>query len=229
MKAYSLFPTLICEEFYDDKENFKQIFLENAFQHITNGESGELSGNVDVHLNPAFQNFFEFVAQNAKQFVSVLEIDPEIFHFSIVKTWLNITRESDNPAHDHSDSHLSFTYYVNVPEDIHKNFVVYCPHEINSLYYGMLQFNVREYNQFNSANHQLLTEEGKLLLFPSRLRHSVTSVDHLNPILKPETKVETVEQLKNKRISIAGDFILTHKNKTSQFLGLQPIKNWKTY
>jgi hypothetical protein len=38
-----------------------------------------------------------------------------------------------------------------------------------------------------------------------------------------------VEQLKNKRISIAGDFMLTHKNKTSQFLGLQPIKNWKTY
>jgi len=230
MNLYPLFPTLVCEDFYYDSQKFKKIFFDNAFNHITDGESGEASGNVIVHLDPAFEDFFSFVSKKAKEYVSALKIDPEIFDFNIVKTWLNITRESDNPKHEHGDAHMSFSYYVHVPDDVEKYLTMYRPEEMsNELYHGMLDFNVQEYNEFNCMSWYFPTEEGKIFLFPSKIKHSVMSKNHTYPILVEERKLESVNDLAQNRICIAGDFVLTHKQKTTQALGLQPIKNWKTY
>lgn len=230
MNIYALFPTLVVDMINPDHSDFKQVFLDNAFKHMdAEGLSSESTGNVDVHTDPAFESFFKFVSDTARSYVSVLNIDPNIFEFNLVKCWLNITKENDNPVHDHADAHLSFAYYINVPEHVDKQFVMYNPHTTNNLYNGMLKFNISEYNMFNSSKWSLATEEGKLLLFPSTLKHSVMSPGRIDPVTVADPGSKTVEELLTNRICIAGDFILTHKNKTEQFLGLQPIQNWRTF
>ena len=54
-----------------------------------------------------------------------------------------------------------------------------------------------------------------------------------SPLLE-ETKtsflsIRILEILKTKRISIAGDAILTFKDPTPVPLGLQPVKNWRKF
>jgi hypothetical protein len=40
-------------------------------------------------------------------------------------------------------------------------------------------------------------------------------------------KTELHPNIKDRRISLAGDFVLTLKEKTARSMGLQPISNWR--
>jgi uncharacterized protein (TIGR02466 family) len=230
MNVNLLFPILVTDDYYYDHLKFKKIFLENAFKHMSeDGYSSESTGNVDIHLDPAFEKFFKFVAGNIKQYINTMNVDPEIFDYSLVKSWLNITKESDNPIHNHADAHISFSYYVNIPKNIQKNFVMYRPDDTADLYKGFLNFNIKEHNVVNSSTWRIPPVEGQIIVFPSKLEHSVMSNDQKDPIVAKDEGSKTVDDLLERRICIAGDFILTHKNKTTQYLGLQPIKNWRIF
>jgi hypothetical protein len=227
MTTHSLFPTLITERSNDNHATFKKVFVNNVHKHMTeDGRSDESTGHVDIHTDPGFKEFFTFIADSVREYVSTLNIDPDTFEYNLVKSWLNTTTESDNPIHDHADAHVSFSYYVNIPEGLEKFLVFYRPHDTNSLYNGMLNFNINEHNAFNASTWKLRPEEGKVFVFPSSLKHSVLAPHHDEPVFVPE--MGTVDVM-SRRICIAGDFLLTHKHKTTQFLGLQPVKNWRTF
>ena len=230
MNVNLLFPILVTDDCYYDHLKFKKIFLENVFNHMTkDGYSNEHTGNVDLHLDPAFEKFFKFVSNSVKQYIHTMDIDPEIFDYSLVKSWLNITKETDNPIHNHADAHISFSYYVNVPKEAQKDFVMYRPDDTSDLYRGFLLFNIEQYNLVNSTTWRFTPFESQIIVFPSKMSHSVMARDHDKPITMMDEGSKTVDDLLEKRICIAGDFILTHKNKTKQYLGLQPIKNWKIF
>jgi hypothetical protein len=230
MNANLLFPILVTDDYYYDHLKFKKIFLENAFTHMSeDGYSSESTGNVDIHLDPAFERFFKFVSNNVKQYIHTMGIDPEIFDYSLVKSWLNITKETDNPIHNHADAHISFSYYINIPKDVQKNFVMYRPDDTAELYKGFLDFNIDYHTLINSITWRIPPVEGQIIVFPSKLKHSVMPDNHKEPIIAKDEGSKTVDDLLERRICIAGDFILTHKNKTNQYLGLQPIKNWKIF
>ncbi len=230
MIAHGLFPTLITEGVNDDHVAFKQLFINNVHNHMTtDGRSDESTGNVDIHTDTNFTDFFKFVADNVRDYVATMGINPELFDYNLVKSWLNVTKESDNPIHDHADAHVSFSYYVNIPTDVEKFIVFYNPHDTNSLYHGMTNFNVDSFNAFNSQTWSFNPREGTIYVFPGKLKHSVMSNGHAEPVISPEVGSKNSADLMTKRITIAGDFLLTHKEKTSQFLGLQPVKNWRQF
>lgn len=232
MNIYPLFPVLVTENMALEHQEFKDIFLKNIFKHLNSaGHSNESTGHVSIHKDTEFSKFFDFVIVSIKEYISTLKIDPKVFNYSFVKSWFNITKNSDNPIHDHDDAHISFTYYINTPKNILKDFVVYnYKNNTNSLYAGMLRVcEISEYNIFNSTSWKIPTEEGKLLIFPSSLTHSVISVDHQNPVVINEPGCKNIDQLMHSRIAIAGDIILTYKEKSNKHLGLQPISNWLTY
>jgi len=231
MNIYGLFPVLITEKTTSEHEIFKDMFLKNIFRYLSpEGKSSEFTGHVNIHKDVEFTKFFEFVVSNIKDYISSLKIDPEIFNYALVKSWFNITKNSDNPSHNHQDAHISFTYYINTPKNISKDFVVYNTKETNSLYPGMLRLNkISEYNLFNSSTWRIPVHEGKIIVFPSTLQHSVMSVDHYNPVVVDEPGCKNIEDLTSSRIVIAGDFILTYKNKSNAYLGLQPMSNWSVW
>lgn len=231
MHIHAIFPTLVIENTYQDHDKFKDIFKANALKHLNkDGFSAEATGNVDIHLDDNFEEFFTFISNSVKLYVATLSIDPNIFDFNLVKSWLNISKDSDNPIHNHADAHISFAYYINTPEDVRRYMRFHISDDINAIFPGINVFNpVSSFNLFNSDSWKFATQEGNVFVFPGRLHHSVVAEGHNQPIVPPEQGVKDVEDLFTKRICIAGDFVLTHKDKTSNAMGLQPIKNWRTF
>jgi hypothetical protein len=68
--------------------------------------------------------------------------------------------------------------------------------------------------------------EGDLFIFPSSLNHSVKYEFNRGYYEPP---IKSIEDVKMKRICIAGDILLTHKELTTNPLGIQPIENWRHF
>jgi uncharacterized protein (TIGR02466 family) len=228
MIKHTLFPTLIVEDSYKEHDEFKQTFYNNIMKHVSvDGYSEERTGNVTLHHDKELSSLYSFVTDKAKEFVRTLKVDDNKFQFNITKSWTNMTHVVDNAVHCHSDSHISFTYYVNIPENGSKALRFYSDHpHPNELYLGFLTHNVDEWNLTNSLAWQFSPEQGDLFIFPSRLKHSV-NYEFTRGYSEPPIK--SIEDVKMKRICIAGDILLTHKELTTNPLGIQPIENWRHF
>lgn len=222
MKTFDLFPTLVGVDLYDDRNSFKKTFFDSIDQYKReDGVTGEASGNVDLHTNPYFTNIFTFISNVAQQYIEKIVGTKDIWEPWLVKSWFS---DFSVPAHDHADAHLSFVYYVNVPAG-QANPLHFIPSNdrANDLVNGMFLPNkdidvVTEYNNYNCSSATFVPQEGMVIVFPARLRH----------VVEPDLN-ERPETIQDRRISIAGDFILTFKEKTPRSMGLQPVSNWRTF
>jgi hypothetical protein len=222
MKTFDLFPTLVGTETYADHNRFKQVFFDNLPKYLReDGITGEQSGHVDLHLNPDFEDLFKFVSGVAEDYIDTLVGTKDMWQPWLVKTWFS---DFSVPAHNHDDAHLSFVYYVNVPEDA-SNPLHFMPplDRCNDLTRGMFVANktipaVKYNNQYNCNSVLFTPEEGALVVFPAKLRHMVENTTRQ---LQPD--------MKDRRISLAGDFVLTFKEPTARSMGLQPISNWRNF
>lgn len=227
---HKIFPKIIYESFYYDSDNFRQIVIDTIHTYCdTNGQTGEHTGNVNIHLDSNYVPFFNFVAGCVKDYVkTVNEISSDNFNYHLVKSWFNASTSEDNPKHDHSDAHISFVYYCNTPTQFEKQIVFH--NDFNSglssldLFSGMQILNSpnKDYNRYSFP-----TKQGKIYIFSSKVPHSVENlysydINKFLPIMCP------ADAEKN-RISLAGDFILTYKHKSPKHLGLQPVSNWITF
>jgi len=225
MIAHALFPTLVAECHYDKKEDFKNRFFNRVFHHIDEyGYSMETTGNVNIHLDDELSDLFDFAASNAFQYLKTMEVNDE-FDLNLVKTWLNIITEFHTPYHNHQDAHLSFVYYVQIPEGMDKpvNFAIH--EKPNELFHGMTNANIVKWNMWNSPTWFFNPVEGQMFMFPGKLYHYTSGSGSGSP----DMPVKTLDDLKPRRISIAGDFVLTYKKKIGRAYGIMPISNWKVY
>lgn len=219
MKTFDLFPTLVGTEVYPEHEQFKKIFFDNLPKYLReDGITGEQSGHVDLHLNPDFEDLFRFISGVAEDYIEELIGLKDIWDLWLVKTWFS---DFSVPIHNHADAHLSFVYYVNVPYDKDSPLHMIAPDDrLNDLVSGMFLRNkdikvVKYNNQYNCNSVEFRPYEGALIIFPAKLKHFVEST-------RPSDNIE------NRRISLAGDFVLTFKETTARSMGLQPISNWRS-
>lgn len=232
MNSYSLFPTLLCDFQYEYKSEFKEVFYKNLSLLIDQkGEQGE-AGVIDLQTHEFMRPFYSFVATSAKQYVGELGVDPDEYVYVLVKSWWNALEKSDIQMHTHCDAHLSFVYYVNVPPKS-SELVFRAPQPyMNDLTKGLFmsdysdQVAIKETTPYTPVTG-FKAEEGKLMIFPSTIEH-MTIHTNFKSIVNPGNDAPTtdVDVLKTRRISIAGDFIMTFKNPTSKALGIQPIEKW---
>lgn len=221
MKTYDLFPTLVVTETYKQHDQFKKIFFDNLPKYLREDRiTGEQSGHVDLHLNPDFEEFFQFVSSTANEYIDTLIGTKEIWEPWLVKTWFS---DFNVPLHSHDDAHLSFVYYVNIPKNAAYPLHFIPPIDrLNDLTGGMFlshkDVKAVEYNnQYNCSSVEFQPTEGALLVFPAKMKHLVET-----------HKVELQPKITDRRISLAGDFILTLKEKTARSMGLQPVSNWRS-
>jgi hypothetical protein len=223
---HALFPVLVGEAFNENHEDMKQQLENAAMNHLDeNGLSNERTGHVDLHLDPAFNGLMKFVTLAAKEYIATHMFHPDTFDFNIVKTWMNIIKDEGNPRHAHADAHLSFCYYINVPDDANTGITFHNYTDRIEPFPGcILHNNPQEWNVFNSYAWSFPVKEGQLLIFPSRLQHHVEGSGD-----QPKIGVQSIEELSAKRVSLAGDIVLTYKEKAAKHLGLQPIQNWRVF
>ena len=89
----------------------------------------------------------------------------------------------------------------------------------------MTNANILEWNIHNSPTWFFKPQEGQLLMFPGKLYHHTGGYGSG----QPDTGCKTLDDLKPRRISIAGDFLLTYNRKIGRAYGIQPVSNWRTF
>jgi hypothetical protein len=194
------------------------------------GISNEETKHVNLHHEAAFSGLFTFASDCARQYVSAMQLNPDIFEFNVVKTWMNITKEYATPTHNHADAHLSFTYYINLPNDCEKPIRFYNYANRHEPYPGMIKFNnpVR-WDPINSYSWQFSPIEGQMFVFPASLPHDTVGTDGAEVGSSLEQGCKTVEQLSKSRICLAGDILLTFKERANKPMGLQPVSEWRVF
>lgn len=226
MISHALFPTLVGEWKHSNPESIKEIFFKNALRHFDEyGYSMETTGNVDLHLDPQFDPLFTFVAQCAQEYIDKVSLDRSVFDLNLIKTWLNVITEFHTPYHNHQDAHLSFVYYVQIPEGLDKPIYFSSEHKPNELYHGMTNANIVDWNTWNSPTWFFKPQEGQLFMFPGKLYHHTGGYGSG----QPDLGCKTLEDLKPRRISIAGDFLLTYNRRIGRAYGIQPVSNWRQF
>lgn len=227
MINHALFPVLVSEFHYDYPHRFKEVFFESVFDHLNeNGYSDELTGHVTIHHDERYKEIYQFAISCVKQFIQTYNVNPHLFDINVVKSWLNIIGGQSNPNHSHADAHISFVYYVHVPDTIQNPLRFYNYNNRHEPFPGFCKFNNQNemWNIINSYTWQFTPIDGQLMVFPATLYH-----DTVGQCQDSTWSIKTVDDAKNRRISIAGDIVLTYNEKSNKPLGLQPISNWRKF
>jgi uncharacterized protein (TIGR02466 family) len=225
MIAHTLFPTLIGEFQYPNHANMKNIVLKNIPKYMSeDGFSNESTGHVDIHLEQSFKELYQFLNNCCFEYLKTLNLDENAFQVNFVKSWFNILKNRQTPLHSHRDAHLSIVYYVNIPTD-KENPIRFVPEKNrNDPFDGCIKNNLNgDWNLLNSYSWQFMPQEGTIFIFPSHLEHETVGSS------SPEFGFKSTDDLMSARVCIASDIILTYREKTSKYLGLQPIENWRNF
>lgn len=225
---YHLFPTAVASFECDNHSEFKEAFYNQLPEHCIpheNGSgliSGEYTGKVYVHTDEKLVGLFKFVSDCITEYLNQISFDSSRVDINIVKSWISATsRDSTTPVHLHATSHLSFVYYMNIPENADPIAfqITNSPNEpYNSAFgetVGRQKSMVLERNIFNSNRSVINVKEGQLLVFPSNLLHGTI-------------KVGDIED--NQRISLAGDVLLVYNEAAPNYAtGLFDPKTWRKF
>ena len=183
-------------------------FEDGKFDNSTGKITGELNGKVLVHQDRRLEQFFRAVKKCAIEYMDQFAIDKSTFDVNFVKTWFTICDPGQYfPCHYHSCAHISWVYYIQTPGDpliLHKK----NPNE----WFGDA-FKLIKENRFNNGDGYAITPQPEhLIMFPGHLEHYTT----------PQPR-------EHRRISLAGDIVLTLKHRTDTESGLLPPKYWKSF
>jgi uncharacterized protein (TIGR02466 family) len=176
-EVFNLFPVPVLKTKLDYPVNEIEVLCQqehskNPTGVIKSNNGGWQSGNIVYPDSPFF--FLSDIEKICQEFCKeTLKIDKSIL---LKNAWVNINQKSNsNQSHTHPGCILSGVYYIKTPKgcgDIH-----FQHHSIDMMTRDWSNFINRnwysEYNQYNSELWWLPSEEGRLYVFPSWIRHMV--------------------------------------------------------
>lgn len=190
MEIVNLFTTPLCSKslVLDNDLILSYCYsLRNKDQGRTVSNRGGWQSNDITDVTYPLVDLLNGIIEFSSEICNVLGLYP----LEIKNCWVNINGYKDcNWPHTHGGAILSGVYYVKTPKD--------CGHiEFQNTSAELMPVNLQitDFNEFNSENRVLPSEEGKLYIFPSWLKHGV------NPNLNRYEE----------RVSIS--FNLVHQNK----------------
>lgn len=225
MEVVELFPTCLTKTLYSEHKKFKEVFYNNFHNYVPKSgfPLGEESGYVNIHNDVDIAFFFKFVSEQIREYLRVLGVNNSVWDVNLVKTWLNSYESGTIPVHNHKDAHLTWVYYINIPEGKSYPLSIHSNNTANDLTDGLFEFDT-VHNIFSAGTVEYIPVEGTLLIFPSTLEHGVSSFEKT-----PEVYSNNPSLHMSKRASMAGDVVLTFKETSKRSRGLQPVRNWKTF
>ena len=225
MENHALFPVIVSKFDYAFNDSVKDfLFSERAIEKFfKDGISCEPIFNA-LHHERELSGFYKFVTASVASYLEACAVDPETFDIMMHKSWLNVGQGEGNPQHDHSDSHISFCYYVNAPFKNSLRF--YSTNRNQEPYDGFFETYVKDgnWNVFNSRSWSFPPVEGGLFVFPARLPHAVDGE------IGKKAGIKSVDDLKKCRVAIAGDVLLVGKKViVGNYRAVQPPTFWRKF
>jgi uncharacterized protein (TIGR02466 family) len=226
--VYHLFPTAVTSFECDQHSTFKEVFIKRIPEHCIVHESGvglisgESSGKVYLHTDVTLEPIFKFISQCIESYLEQLSYDASRVDINIIKTWISATDNNTvTPVHFHATSHLSFVYYMQMPEnaDAIAFQINRSPNEPYSGAFGESSPRQRSFvlerNILNSNQSILPVHEGQLLVFPSHLQHGTVKKGDIG---------------NDQRISLAGDVILVFNEDAPNYAtGVFNPNTWRKF
>jgi uncharacterized protein (TIGR02466 family) len=123
----------------------------------------------DLHTRPAFAEFVKLVETAARGVARFLQVDQ--YPMAITGCWANINpRGAYHPMHHHPNNYLSGVYYVAVPSPTSR-IIFQDPRP------AMIMPRPRQFTRMTANGADAQSKEGRLLIFPAWLKHTVPSND----------------------------------------------------
>ncbi len=123
----------------------------------------------DLHTRPAFASFVKLVEMAGKGVARFLQVDQ--YPMVITGCWANINPPGAyHPTHHHPNNYLSGVYYVAVPPP-GSRLVLQDPRP------SMIMPKPRQFTRLTANGADAESKEGRMLIFPAWLKHSVPAND----------------------------------------------------
>jgi uncharacterized protein (TIGR02466 family) len=177
-----MFPTFLGVAHYPDFDaererlinRIRQISAEDAEgirisrQRYPNGYTSYYTHNT-LHSDPAFARLVAFIQHMATQYAAQQYWDIERYEPVMSSLWCNINGQySFHSEHLHPFSHISGVFYISSPSD--SGSILFKDPRPGR---AMVPPPVTQFRPENSTLVNIPPEDGKLLMFPSFLEHSV--------------------------------------------------------
>ena len=208
-KFHQAFPTIVYEKKLSGfLPSLYKSFDDAQFDNSTGRITGELNGKVLVHQDKRLEHFFRALKGCVREYLDYFAIDKSTFEINFVKTWFTICDPGQHfPVHYHSCSHISYVYYIQTPGDP----IIFHKRNPNEWFGDAFTFSLE--NKFNNTSTYGITPKAEhLVMFPGSLEHYTIA-----------------EPRKHRRISLAGDIVLTLKHRTDTESGLLSPQYWKHF
>lgn len=231
IKQYNFFPTVVSKAHISTEQYNKEDVFDAVMSNLNeNGQSMDFLGTVLAHHDKRLESIFTIITDTVAEHLETLKVNADDFDIHIVKSWFNIISDNVNTVHDHAEAHYSFTFYPHIAENNNRalRFHNTWSHP-NEPVPGFFKTTCTEYNMYNADAWVIPVEEGDICVFPSKLLHDTIDLVSIDNTNTTAPAITSRDMLKDARICLAGDVILTHKTLTSNHKAIQPISTWKKF
>ena len=148
----------------EEEKEVDKIIKEGMYKNSGNSSSA----NTDI-FNGKLKKLKQFCEEHIRIYVKEIINPKEELDFYITQSWLNITKPGEyHHEHSHQNSIISGVFYISTEEDDKITFS-----DPNVKIRELINFEVKEFNLWNSTTWFFPVNNNELILFPSWLNHNV--------------------------------------------------------
>ena len=225
MKALSLFPLTVFQDNISIDEKQRNLLINEItkMQSIQDDQSsyawtGDTKGHEFLFENKLFKDLAKKISSSVIKYLQILEINTNLLDIYYQRSWATFTKSEQNiNFHTHSQSNISFAYYLLKPKD--SGGIIFRSNELqneiakNIFTSSKLEKSlINKPNAYNSDRSVFDLEQDSIIIFPSKTLHA--------------TMPNKSDQV---RISISGDITIMLKDSKG-FEHLMPnFNNWTKF
>lgn len=169
MQIVSLFPTAV------GAFSLGRDLTKDEKDYLLTQEDSPNMGNTTskerfILRHESMKNLRKFIEESVNQYFSEIVAPVKEASLYITQSWVNYSKKGQwHHSHEHPNSILSGVFYVQSDENDKIFF------EKN--HYEQISFPTEKFNLYNSKTWWLEATQGRLVIFPSSLRHSVNMIE----------------------------------------------------
>jgi len=179
---------------------------------------GDTSGFEFLFRDPDFEELFREIGGAIRNYTGALGLNNDMLSFYFQRSWATVSREGQRIfEHAHQQSHLSFAYYLQKPDDGGGIYFSVAQHP-NEFAAGLFTLSKEEMQIIKRPDQRTLNQiyvepkEGEILVFPSKTLHSTSP----NMTTQP-------------RISISADIVVTLTESQGHETLMPAVENWQKF
>ena len=227
MPLLSFFPVGIYKQKITLDNEYKQQLIysildqekKNPNKYKNKAWLGDEHGDEFLHNNKLFYNLYSIISAEIKSYLNSMSYNEKLLNVYFQRSWATISRNTENISmHTHMQSHVSFAYYLSLPEGSGK-LEFSNERSYNEIISGtnikakLLETITNKLSHHNSPNVVCTVEEDEIYIFPSKLKHGTHPGTNMAP-----------------RISLSSDVILSlNENIHHTEMGTPDISYWKKF